>query len=170
MSRPKWLPKIDLTKVTRNSDKVTTTVEVKGPDGSFYEWLRFGELSRFGSGQRFLGVYYTYGVTDTEHDSAYAIHFDVTGVKFMNVYGGNIEFEAIIAGADEDVESFKVPTGSIDSLDELEGEECEEDNDYCDLGPHIMIEYTPKQNTELWKKLRGREIRITICPVVAEEE
>lgn len=162
-NRPAWLPLVDLRAVTRDSEHVLTLIEVKAPDGYFYPWLKFGSLSD--ARENFLAAYYIRGVTDEEHASAYVFHFDVTGLELVDVHRGNIGLRAWIAGAAEDAQNFKVPSKSMSSLEGV---------DLCSLpdcgdGRHPVVDFTPSADLALWKKLRGRELRITIIPVLKED-
>jgi hypothetical protein len=164
-NRPAWLPLVDLRAVTRDSEHVLTIIEVKAPDGYFYPWLKFGSLSD--ARENFLAAYYTRGVKDGEHKSAYAFHFDITGLALTGIHHGNIVLRAWIAGAAEDAEGFKAPSKGMGSLEDLGVDPCSLPD--CEDGRHPIVDFTPSVDLALWKKLRGRELRITIIPVVKED-
>jgi hypothetical protein len=49
-------------------------------------------------------------VTDDEHDAAYAFGFNTTPVALDHIFTGVIHLTGWIAGADDDLESFQVPS------------------------------------------------------------
>lgn len=160
--RPQWLPKVDLRAITRDSDICTTIVEVKW-HGYFYEWLRFGSLSRVSDNGKWLGAHLREGITDFEHSSAYAVHFEVSRVELDTIHSGVVTLKAWVAGSDEDADTLCVPAQSILSVDELGGEPCEGPSPDCRDENHLIVkQFTPKADVKLWKRLRGRELRISI--------
>lgn len=161
--RPSWLPEVDLRAVTRDANLVTTYIGVK-IGGVFFPWLEFGSLSTMGDGKSFIGARFE-RVTDFEHDSAYAARIDVIDVQLVSIQDGCVELKAWVSA--ESVDGVNVPSKSILSFEELGGEPCSE----CKGDErHLIIDsFTQKADIELWKRLRGHELRITIVPKRTEE-
>jgi hypothetical protein len=174
LERPSWLPLVDLRGITRDADIVQTHIEVQTPQG-YFPWLRFGSLSRIDLGENhsWIGARMKVGVTDMEHDSAYALRFEVTHVKLLYVTEGTVVLEACIAGANDDARSFNVPSASIDKVDLIPRaqmcEVCKGQDE--DSKPHLITDFTPKFDDKheydpvLWKNIRGCRIRITLGPI-----
>lgn len=162
--RPPWLPEVDLRAVTRDAHLVTTYIAVKF-GGMYVPWLEFGSLSTMGDGKTFIGARFGSGVTDFEHDSAYALRVDVIDVQLVSIQDGCVDLRAWVAA--EDADGLNVPSKSILSLEELGVEPCSE----CEGDEkHLIINtFTRKADVELWKRLRGRELRISIVPKRPEE-
>lgn len=165
-NRPSWLPLVDLCAVTRDSETVRTCIEVRIRH-EYFQWLRFGSLSQVGDQLTRVGAYLKEGMTDEEHDSAYALSFDVSPIVLTSIRSGVVTLKAWVAGAAEDSESLHVPFESVLSVDEIEGVTCDAD---CGEQHIIVSRYSPSADVELWKKLRGRELRITIAPMSRRTE
>lgn len=164
MKRPAWLPLLDLRPITRDSDHAETQISVILQNQPVL-WIQAGRLSHFNlspSNQN-LGAYFRDGVTDFEHDSAYAFHINVVGTFLHQIYHGVVELRAWLASRADDTERFKIPVAPID-LDSLE---------WCSSCTgserHRVGAYTPKPHRELWERLRGAELVIQIAPVTPEE-
>jgi hypothetical protein len=77
----------DLRAITRDTDKCRTTVALYLDGYTRTPWLRFGQAQLSSQSERHTGrsrleARMTAGVTDFEHDSAYALRLPLIGVQF----------------------------------------------------------------------------------------
>ena len=158
-------PLIDLRAVTRQSDRYMTTVRLHRDHFRSKEWIVMGQ-ARLVARYRSQGptiwtfdAYLTEGVTDFEHDSAYAIRIPLVGVEFRSVYYGQTE---VIAAIDPmDFEGFHVPPPGYNPMKHPDAHECK--SEHCEE-PHVIVpegNYVPPNNVELFKMVRGRFVEIT---------
>ena len=172
----KSFPFNDLRAITRHSDRYLTTVMLYHGHYLKKHWMSLGqarlvkqERSQGASTWRF-DAYLTEGVTDFEHDSAYAIRMGLIGVEFKNVCYGHTEVMAIIDP--QGFDQFGVPPSGYNPMTMEGAEQCE--NDHCiEHEPHIVVpegHYVPPGNEELFKLVRGRFVEITFgVPPVTEK-
>jgi hypothetical protein len=166
------LQKTDLRSVTRDAETLRTEVEVNmgyGPDGreNWVKWLVFGEatLRKMEGSEKverwWLAAYLTAGVTDGEHDSAYALRLPLIAVSFGNIYHHRLHVSAVIEPAHNHHfrEDFHVPLPGYDPAGAEDVHICE--GEHC--SPHPMVDaYVPEYNAELYELVSGREVRIYI--------
>jgi hypothetical protein len=166
----------DLRAVCRRSDTCITTVHLcLESDRRDFEWLVLGEAQlesgRRGRG-RMLKAYLTTGVTDFEHDSAYALQLPLIGVELDAVYYHSTH---LVGYVDPELgsftPSFHVPRPGYNPMDHEDAFECDEG--HCKKDPHIIVpedHYVPPFDKELFEAVRGKRVEIHIGPVVPEED
>ena len=148
---------VDLTKVTRDSDKIRTQILIKTCRYKpATEWLVFGQM------ELRQDIYPNWiaarsDATDFEHDSIYILRLPIIGVRLSGVRYGKTFMEGYVHPHAED--DFHVPTSSDYDPEKEDGsmlcEDCAE--------PHIIVPegfYVPKFNKELYEKVRGHQIMI----------
>ena len=158
----------DLRNITRDSNIIETSVSAyMGATwegiAAMNEWLKLGACDireEREQGAYRLTAYLPYGVTDFEHDSAYALRLGLVGLEFATMYNGSVHLLAYI---DPNCSSeFRVPEPEYNPM-KLEGAyECSDCEDR-----HIIVPedyYTPPFNKELYKEMRGKKIRILMAP------
>lgn len=187
--RPEWLPDVDLVGVTRGRrhvgreviETVHTTVWVE-LGGRPYRWIRCGLLTDVGDSKhwgRHIGARYE-GATDREHDSAYAFRLEVVGLQLQYVSGGVQEFVGLLPGGRGSRDSFRVPGASQAGVRDIPGAIwCDRPECNVTLDPghyatvdspqrHLITRFTPEPIAEeLWERLRGQMVRVTIAPADA---
>lgn len=113
---PKDLKSLDLTKLSRNShilfthikfddelSEVFTTTDDKGHRRG-HNWLEFGECVITNEGRTcFIGSRMRDGITDFEHDSCYAVHIDLVGLRYLFTSSHVSHFEAHLTTKHEDI-------------------------------------------------------------------
>lgn len=153
---------VDLTPITRlreGSDKALTLVYLE-VDYKPKLWFKCGEVNIHPkpNGDYGFSARLPYGVTDVEHDGAYAFNIPIIAVNFEFVSNGHVKLDAYIKPPQDQYgwEDFHFPKKLID----LESAEmCS----YCEE-PHPIVDYLPKANTELYRKLQGKKITIYLEP------
>jgi len=152
----KMIQLIDLSAITRDSDKNRTTVSfVEGR--KIVPWLTFGQAQlREERDNRYrLVAYLTEGVTDCEHDSSYAVRLPLIGVTLKSVHYHDTHIAAWINPNSE--RDFCVPLPNYDPATRPEAYTCED----CEE-PHLVTAYCPPFNGALWNTVRGKEVEIII--------
>lgn len=162
----KRFPFIDLRAITREPDRHLTTIKLFRDHFRGKEWIVMGQ-ARLIARDRSQGpsvwtfdAYLPVGVTDFEHDSAYAIRIPLIGVEFRSIYYGHTEIVAVIDPMNYD--GFHVPPPGYNPMKLDDAHECK--SDYCKDEPHIIVpegNYVPPTNKELFKMVRGRFVEIT---------
>jgi len=158
-------PLIDLRPITRESGRYQTVVRLYRDQFYSKRWIIFGQgrlikVSRAGISQWICDAYLTEGVTDFEHDSAYAISIPLVGVEFQGIYYGCSEFSAIINAQSPD--GFNVPCTGYDPMSLPNARTCTSGR--CEDDPHIIVpegHYIPPHNADLFKQVGGRFVQIT---------
>jgi len=158
---------LDLRPLTRNSDKCRTTIEVQSGmswTSNRSHWIVLGEvhLSRNREGDPWRLRAYLEGATDFEHDSAYILDIELTGVEFESVTYHTTVLTGHIAMDRE----LNVPATTDDPRKLEETFVC--DHEHC-VGAHKHVivpedHYVPSHNAELFKVMRGRKVWIRIGP------
>lgn len=99
------------------------------------------------------------GVTDQEHDSAYALLLPLVGFRFEDCVYGVVEFAAYVKTPQDtyDRDALRVPEPGDDPL--VDAQMCE--SDHCS-DPHPIIRYLPESNYALYRKVAGRRVRVEI--------
>jgi len=153
----------DLTSITRDADKAHTRVRILEDK---YEpskpWLDFGELQLRNEGRIcWLAAYLSNGVTDFEHDSAYALRLPIIGLRFEAIM---YHTTYITAWVDPDgTEDFNVPRPGYNPAKHPESVMC--NSEYCVREPHIIVPqgfYVPPFDEELFEAVRGKKLEITV--------
>lgn len=167
--KPTTTPLTDLRGITRDSKRCRTTVLIQlGLDK--VKWLVFGQAQlrndtrRDGSFQ--LSARMIEGVTDFEHDSAYALQLPLIGVAFDSLV---VHYhETHLAGwiHPDDQDGFRVPGPGYDPRKHKESRICKEKT--C-LGDHpkghvIVPEdfFVPPHDLDLYRRVRGKRVEIVI--------
>lgn len=154
------IEKLDLSKVTRDSDTHVTYIYVVDLHWEHRNlpWIVCGSINIRDENTADVCAYLNNAV-DQEHDSAKAFCIPIIGLEFKYATSGTFCFEAFIHPREP--EGFRVP----DSADELlQGAEPCKDCAYDREEPHIITEYIPKPNLKLYELLRGCKIDITTGP------
>ena len=164
----------DLRDITRNTKKCQSVVTIHLDWETKVKWLVFGQAQlRAQRESRPDGCYrlearMTEGVTDFEHDSAYALRCPLIGVMFDGLLINN-HTTHLIAWVDPDnEEEFRVPSPGYNPTKHAEAHRCKDKQ--ClkdDPKGHIIVPegfYVPPRNAELYRRVRGKKVEITIGP------
>lgn len=171
-------PNMDFRPLSRNADKILTTV-ILYTDHERSEWIKLGEISLRERGNNFNGIWslgaYLSNATDFEHDSAHLMKIELVGVTFTAVEYGQTRFEGFIRGDAED--DFRVGGPDYNPLTLKGAHICKGTRkDRCkwaDGKPHPIVPegfYVPPANVELFNIVRGRRIEVITGPVKSKEE
>lgn len=177
------IEKLDLTGYTRNVEKVRTMIFIDNReeygDNPQPLWIECGDIQMSKRDREpiwTIGARMSYGITDFEHDAAYAFVFEAIGVEFESAYFGDFRFSGWIAF--HDYSQFRIPEAAYDPNKDPEGSRCTEKSCKAEAKkkgekPHLILgeRFSPKANLELFKKLRGRRFIIQFGsyePVPAE--
>lgn len=171
-------PELDFRKLSRNADKIETTV-VLWTDYERSVWIRFGEIVlRERDSHNHRGIWrlgaYLQNATDFEHDSAWLLKFELVGVEFTSIDYGQIRFQGYVKADDED--DFRVGNADYNPL--AKAKSCKgTQKEYCRLGephePHVIVLegfYVPPPNPDLFNIVRGRRVEIVTGPVTKQTE
>jgi hypothetical protein len=159
----------DLRHINRESDLVECTVYISDgdwnhPRGDLKKWLVLGQVQlRTDLHPMELKAYLPEGVTDFEHDSAWAMILPLIGVKFDTVRYHTTILEAYVAP--RSLEDFHVPWPGYNPMEMEDATNC--DLDRCEEDPHLMVgedSYTPYNDSTLYRAVEGRFVRIRIGP------
>jgi hypothetical protein len=181
------VPPTDLRDITRHAELSNALIQVGYESYSVHHtWLRCGLLNVNTNermpGQVELRSYLGRGATDFEHDSAYAFCFKVIGWQFVSIDRYSIvEFTGWIVPRGE-AEDFRVPNPGYNPFEgqyqgaDGRGEDiymCSGEQGECkwaDGKEHAVVDYLPPANPELYEKLKGLPIRVTISPTFPKED
>ena len=165
------IERLDLRSITRSSDRAFTRV-ILIDDYAFehvdrrIDWILLGESNlRTDVREPWLESHLNKGVTDFEHDSAYALRLPLIGLTLggLAVMNNVVHFKAWINPNRPD--DFHVPEPKYDPTkhpDACECPDCKGDD------RHIIVPegfYVPPANPELFEKVRGRQVEIQIGTV-----
>lgn len=164
--------KTDLTKISRNTKKCRTSVQLDWDWETRVEWLIFGECSlRTGDrrdGKWELGARFTYGVTDFEHDSIWACKLPLIGVEFRFADKHSFLFQGFVdptIDVNDRRPAFHVPRPGYDPRTDPGAHECKEKACRGDKPfPHLIVPegfYVPPFDAELYKLVAGKRVEIT---------
>jgi hypothetical protein len=154
-------PDMDFRPLSRNSDKISTTVTLY-TDYERSAWIKLGEIQLREHNSNHRGVWmlsaYLLNATDFEHDSAHLLKMELVGVTFTAVEYGQTRFEGFIRADDEDV--FRVGGPDYNPLLLKETTRCKrcrgkEAHPLVPEGHHV-----PPLNAELFNIVRGRRIEV----------
>lgn len=161
-------PKVDLRNCTRGVSHARTIISIEGDDCSRHTWLILGEVQirppKDGCSGAVKGRL-TEGVTDFEHDSAYAFSIPIVGFTMVGeVEYSRVSFLAHVAATPYDQEDLRVPLGPYDPAQLPGATVCKD----CEGETHIIVPTghfsgPPAHgdaHADLWKKVRGRLIEI----------
>lgn len=156
---------LDLSKLCRDADQISTTIAI-WTDFTRSEWLRLGQIRlRQRDSYHYRGIWelaaYLSNATDFEHDSAFVMKMELTGVNFQSIEYGQTVFEAWIKS--DDPEHFRVPVVDYNPLKHKDTKECKDKHCRRDE-PHVIVPegfYLPPPNAELFEMVRGRRIEVT---------
>jgi len=164
----------DLRSITRDSDRYETRVLIQGDE--YHElhgvseehdprtlWLKFGRselrMAEREGRSAVLQARVTYGVTDREHDSAWAICLPLIDVKMEGVMNGRTWITACIAPRGRN--DFRVPWPGYDPTKHPDAYTCKE----CEKRHKVVPEgYQPCVDAHLYQHVQGRRVSISIGP------
>lgn len=170
------IPRTDLRSITRSSDKIVTVIElVDRYDRRRHTWILCGSVNLRTNDRRpgdvELTCYLTAGVTDFEHDSAYAFQLPLIGWTFDSIYYSAVSFTAWVHPEIDRMLGFRVPGPGYNPMEDDDIYECKDGS--CAEDPHLMVPeglYIAPHNPELYEKVKGKKVRITIRPAWDKEE
>lgn len=168
----------DLRSITRSSDTCRTSVLIHLDWETKVPWLEFGQAEiRFqkessqSDGRHRLEARMTAGITDFEHDSAFAVRLPITGLTFQGVNYHRTRFTAWVDPNEDPAFSpdFRVPRAGYDPTKHKDAHKCKQ----CKgKEGHIIVPegfYVPPFDAELYEAVRGKMIEISIGPVFKDE-
>ena len=156
----------DLRAITRRSATCLTVVSIKWDWQTEINWLTFGEAQlrhheRLGTHE--LMAYLTNGVTDFEHDSAYALSLPLIGLRFTRLDYHSTYFDAWVDPSHDVNRGFRVPRPGYNPMEHPESIMCK-DKKNCTDG-HIIVpegHYLPPYDKELFRLVAGKRVEIVI--------
>lgn len=167
----------DIREITRYPDLCRTTVRLfpSWDDREAIDWLIAGQgelrhHEKRGTWELLMRL--TEGVTDFEHDSAYAFQLPLIGLTFDSLYYHQTTFVAWVDP--NDFENFRVPRPGYNPM-KLPGAYCCKDKDCRREDPkgHMIVpedNYAgPMPDRELFQAVRGKRVEIKIGPFFKEE-
>jgi hypothetical protein len=172
----------DLREISRESDICSTVVRLSldwNRDDArppVIDWLKFGQanlrrqIDSSHDGRYRLEAYLKEGVTDFEHDSAYALRLPLVGVQLSTLpvlYHNTILVGWVDSAQDEDYEDFHVPRPGYNPMKHPEAHICK--SEYCKRDEeHIIVPegfYVPPFDQELFDFVKGKRVEIIMGPV-----
>lgn len=166
------IPHTDLRSITRGAETARTTIEIidRYDNAARHLWITCGQVSLRQDDRRpgdvTITCYLTEGVTDFEHDSAYAFHLDLIGWVFRGVDYGAVSFYGWLPSDIGWPGEFRVPGPGYNPMEDSDVYLCNED--YCAKDPHPMVsegKFIAPPNPELHKLVKGKRVRVTMRPV-----
>jgi hypothetical protein len=181
--KPSLIQEADFREITRYPELCLTVVYIQlgeDPDPRT-KWLVCGQTRLISTKDRFDGTwrleaYLPAGVTDFEHDSAYAFKLPLIGVQFGSVeYHQTILTAWVDPNADGYFKDFNVPRAGYNPMKLPGAELCDlgEHGYTCNLKPHMIVpekHYVPPFDAELYEVVKGKKVRIVISPVFPKED
>lgn len=170
----------DLRGITRGSKRCLTVVTIYLDWVKKVEWLRFGQAQIRRQGERSPGCFclearMTAGVTDFEHDSAYALRLPLVGAQFSELFVAyhTIHLVAWVDPNDDHGDYFRVPFPGYDPTKHEKAYRCKDNRCLEDYPKgHVIVPegfYVPPFDPDLYAVVRGKKIEITIGPVHEED-
>lgn len=163
---------IDLTAITRKPHVARTIVSIYD-DYRPHEWLVFG-AAQFNHMEKMhmwsLNARMAAGITDFEHDSAYALKLPLIGLEFEGVlYDHYVRFNAFIAP--DALDDFCVPTSSAYNPTTLPG------GGPCTTckgkDKHLLVPdgyFVPPRDPALYELVRGKRVEISLVTMDPKED
>lgn len=158
----------DLRLITRSSDRCETSIRICLDGLNFVEWLVLGEagLSQNKTIRNWaLRAHLPEGVTDFEHDSAYALTLPLVGVEFLRTDYQICQFNGWVDA--NDFYGFRVPRPGYDPMKLKDSRKCR--SGPCRKEPHVIV---PEDcfggapfDKGLFRAVRGKRVEIWIGPV-----
>lgn len=165
----------DLRGITRSADRCVTRVTIEIDFETRFEWIVAGQsnlhrLNDRNDGRWRLDARMGDGVTDFEHDSAYAFCLPLIGLVFDTTYNHRHSYTAWVdPNAGEPYPEFKVPLPGYDPTKEAETFKCT--NKGCTPKGHPMVRrFTPPFEAKLYRAVQGKRVSIAMGPVYPKEE
>lgn len=160
--KTKNINSLDLRSITRDSDKLRSTVMLHVDWDVRIKWLMFGEANMrcFNSKKQWLlSAYLNNGTTDFEHDSAYAFRLPLIGVQFDDV---NHQVTSFTAWIDSNNPSdFGIPSSGYDPTKQEGSFICKD----CKDEQHVIVPegfYIPPFDQNLFDLVKGKQVEIVI--------
>jgi hypothetical protein len=155
---------LDLRHITRDSSRAVCRVRIQASDYHDYEWIVCG-VANLQMEKHFcrLTARTNAGITDFEHDSAYALSLPLVGVEFEFTMNHHSQFRAWVRP--DDLSDFNVPPPGYDPTKDEKAEKCKR----CKPRHWIVPAFVPPPNGKLFDKVRGRKVQISFGPVFSEE-
>lgn len=164
---------VDIRAITRRSDSCLTTVTVHLDWQTRLRWLVFGEAQIQRLKRNFLlKAYLPAGVTDFEHDSAYALRLPLVGLELDDLLV-NYQQTHLVAFVDpSEPKDFRVPRAGYDPL-KMDGTvTCSHGE--CKKSPHLIVpegHYAgPPFDRELYEAVRGKRVEIVAGPAPSKKD
>lgn len=167
----------DLREITRYPELCRTVVKLfpSWDSREAFDWLIAGQ-GEFRQHERFktweLLMRLTAGVTDFEHDSAYAFQLPLIGLTFDSLYYHRTTFVAWVDP--NDFEKFRVPRPGYNPMKHKDTYLCKDKD--CrreDKKGHMIVPEDlfagPRPDAELFKAVRGKRVEVTFGPVYKDE-
>lgn len=175
------VPKLNLLSYTRNTDKVRTRIHIDNrmefDDDPQPLWIECGDI-QINKRERepvwTIAARMSYGVTDFEHDSAYAFMFEAIGFEFESSYFGNLRFTGWIHHAE--AEQFKIPNPGYDPTKDPKtgrcgAKVCKAEAKSRKQEPHLIVErFVPPPNKKMFELLKGKRFFLTFGSYEAPEK
>jgi len=170
----------DLRSITRRSDTCHTVVTIHLDWETKIKWLEFGEANirsqrDNNDGRWSLNAYMGGGVTDFEHDSAYALQLPLIGLRLgsLAILYHQTRLDAWIDpdAADKFSQDFRVPRSGYNPMGHKDAHVCKQCKD--ESKGHVIVPegfYVPPFDLELYQAVRGKRVEILIGPTFKEEE
>jgi hypothetical protein len=166
-AEPKAPPFLDLHKICRDAETITTKINI-WTDYDSSPWIALGQVRLLARDRPQKGIWelaaYLDNATDFEHDSAFALKMDLVGVELCDVSYGYTTVQGWIHADQGD--NFRVPPMDYDPCMHKNAVRCTE----CKgAEAHVIIPadfYVPPMNFALWEQVKGRRIEILTGPFV----
>lgn len=179
--KPGVILETDLRSITRHSDRCLTVVNVQlvnWDSRTRVEWLVCGQASiqkpsNPDLGQYTLKAYLPAGVTDFEHDSAYAFQLPLIGIELVSVDYSQTTLRAWVDP--EGSEDFRVPRPGYNPMELPGAKTCKlkVHGHQCYKNPHKMVPEGyfagPPPDEELFEAVRGKRVEILFSPVYPKD-
>jgi hypothetical protein len=165
----------DLRGICRRADTCLTVVTIHMDWQTSVEWLRFGEAQlrhREHDGTDELKAFLTEGVTDFEHDSAYALSLPLIALRFESLDYHSTRLSAWVHPDDSD--AFRVPRPGYDPMKHPKARICSSrasgsrsprSSDALCGKPHVIVpegHYLPPRDAQLYSLVKGKRVEIRI--------
>lgn len=155
---------LDLRSITRDSHLVQATVWI-GHEHEQVQWIITGRasLEERGNGRWNFSARCSYGVVDTEQDSAYAVNFDLIGVTSVGASSSRARYHGWIAIEDR-MSGFNVPEPGYDPVKEPGAYKKKIKSGDFEDELTFVPNYLPPDNNKLFRKVYGQRVMIVFGP------